>query len=273
MNKTTHKNLSERLTKYGALSVAIACGAEVNSQIKHSDPINLGGAEYIIDLDNDATNDFRIFYNSSQNVLGFEVYGSLNGAIGSISNSFQYPFALNSGAIISGSTSVGAWIKGSFQIMNWNSCTAFPNNQWCDGTDKYLGLKFTIDLGPGPDPVHYGWAKVNVPTDPSGWIIKDFAYNTTPYAPIEAGQTTLGIDDNIFSSIKVVALNKSIGLYNLQDVSRYSVINMTGQEVLKGETQNKDYVIEAPTLASGVYIVELNDTNSDAVMRKKVVLQ
>jgi len=89
----------------------------------------------------------------------------------------------------------------------------------------------------------------------------------------EVSYGTLSIEDNSFSKVKVVALNKSIGLYNLQDVSRYSVINMTGQEVLKGETQNRDYIIEAPTLALGVYIVELNDTNSDGVIRKKVVLR
>ena len=48
---------------------------------------------------------------------------------------------------------------------------------------------------------------------------------------------------------------------------------MTGQEVLNGSTNQRDYVIEVPTLASGVYLLELTDTNSKGVIRKKVVLQ
>ena len=47
---------------------------------------------------------------------------------------------------------------------------------------------------------------------------------------------------------------------------------MTSQEVLKGTTNNRDYVIEAPSLSSGVYVLELTDTNSKGVIRKKVVL-
>jgi hypothetical protein len=32
-------------------------------------------------------------------------------------------------------------------------------------------------------------------------------------------------------------------------------------------------VIEVPALASGVYVVELGDTGSNAIIRKKIVLQ
>ena len=70
-----------------------------------------------------------------------------------------------------------------------------------------------------------------------------------------------------------MSLHKSIGVYNLKESANYRLLNMTGQEVLKGETSNSDYVIEASTLASGVYIVELGDTNTNTVIRKKVVLQ
>jgi hypothetical protein len=48
---------------------------------------------------------------------------------------------------------------------------------------------------------------------------------------------------------------------------------MTGNEVLKGSTDQHDYVIEVPALSSGIYIVELSDANSNAVLRKKVVLR
>lgn len=278
MKKTTHKNLSERLIKYGALSFAIAGITETNGQIVHSGPIDLGGTDYIIDLNNDMIDDFKIIYRSSVNALGFLQYGSLNEALGSINGPYQYPFDLSNGAIISSAQTT--WMNGSFQIMNWNSC-AFPNNQWCDGTDKFIGLKLYVDGGPGTinDKTYYGWARINVPLDPSGWMIKDFAYNSTDTNvdgigdSITTGQTVLGVDDNELSKIKIVALNKNIGLYNLPTSSSYNLYNMSGQEVFKGSTNERDYVIEATTLASGVYIFELGDTNTNAVIRKKVVLQ
>jgi len=278
MKKTTHKNLSERLIKYGALSVAITGMTEVDGQIVHSGPIDLGGTDYIIDLNGDMINDFKIIFNSSVNALGFQQYGSLNGALGSIYGPYQYPFDLSNGSIISSAQTT--WMNGSFQIMNWNSC-AFPNNQWCDGTDKFIGLKLYVDGGPGTinDKTYYGWARINVPLDPSGWMIKDFAYNSTDTNgdgigdPITAGQSVLGIEDNIFSKLKIVALHKSIGLYNLPETSKYAIYNMIGQEVLKGSTSEREYVIEASSLASGVYIVELEDVNTSAIIRKKVVLQ
>lgn len=84
----------------------------------------------------------------------------------------------------------------------------------------------------------------------------------------------MDIDNNDFSSrIKIVALNKSIGLYNLPEASSYTLYNVTGQEVMQGTTNKSVYVIEANTLASDVYIAQIKDTNSDAVIRKKLVLQ
>jgi hypothetical protein len=167
-----------------------------------------------------------------------------------------------------GSMVPGAWVYDGFQTLNYADCT-FSFDNWCPNQgDKYLGLRFEI-----AGQIHFGWARIEVGTTAGDWLIKDYAYHDTPNAPINAGQTVLGIEDNILNQVKVVALSKSIALYNLPDVSRYNIINMTGQQVLKGETQNRDYVIEAPSLASGVYILELNDINSDAVLRKKVVLQ
>ena len=83
---------------------------------------------------------------------------------------------------------------------------------------------------------------------------------------------SLSIEKNDFSKIKIVVLNKSIALYNLPETSSYKLYTMTGQSVLDGKIENNTYVIEANTLASGVYIIELKDANSDAVISKKVVL-
>ncbi len=291
MKKTTTQKFSKRLAKYGALSVAIAGVAETNGQIVYTDIADVGGAGafYALDINNDATIDFAIRqFNSATttslgspgsgfyNILACAPYSSIanySNAILGNSGAFVYPFALSFGAAINSGQI--AWNIDGFQTMNYNSCV-YGGDFWCPGIgDAYLGLKFKLINGPGPgdDTIHYGWARIGIGAIASDWLIKDYAYNSTPNAPINAGQTVLGIDDNVFSKIKVVALNKSIRLYNLPETARYNIYSMTGQEVLKGTTDNRDYVIEAPTLASGVYVLELTDSNSKGVIRKKVVLQ
>ena len=69
-----------------------------------------------------------------------------------------------------------------------------------------------------------------------------------------------------------MALNKSIALFNLPQETDYRVFNMAGQAVLDGKISNDTHVIEANTLASGIYIIELADSNSKAIIRKKIVL-
>jgi len=72
--------------------------------------------------------------------------------------------------------------------------------------------------------------------------------------------------------VKIIALNKSIALYNLPETTNYKLYSMTGQSVLNGKIENDTHVIEANSISSGVYIIELEDSNSKAVIRKKIVL-
>jgi len=299
MKKNTSQKLSKRLAQYGALSIAVAGITNATGQnIIYTPDVNEGGPGYfyLLNMDNAGPDEFSIKHFNSLTPSGSYNYNSLiadvisasintnNALFGYDAGAWQYPFALDSGVIISNSMAVssqsnfgsyvaGAWINDGSQTLNINSCV-FSFDNWCPNQgDKFLGLKFEI-----AGKVLFGWARIEVGATAGDWTIKDYAYNSNDTDengigdPINAGQP-LGIDDNTFSKVKVVALDKSIGIYNLQDISNYSVINMTGQKVLDGTTNNRDYVIEAPTLASGVYVVELSDTNSDAVLRKKVVLQ
>jgi hypothetical protein len=88
-----------------------------------------------------------------------------------------------------------------------------------------------------------------------------------------AGQTVLGVDDHAVSKVKIVALNKTIALFNLPQATDYSVYTMAGKLALDGKiTNSSKYSIEANALSTGVYIIELRDLNSNAVVRKKIVL-
>jgi hypothetical protein len=184
------------------------------------------------------------------------------GVQGAVYSSFYYPSNLTSGAAIDATSPVITDNRGD---LNFNSC-AYSSSQFCGGNDGFIGFKFIVGAN-----THYGWARIQVAADASSMIIKDYAYNSTPDGAINAGQT-LGVDEFSNNVIKVVALNKSIGLYNLTEATEYKVMDISGKSVLNGTTNGDSYVIETNGIANGIYIIELSDSNSNSVVRKKIVL-
>ncbi len=273
MKKTTPQKLSKRLAQYSALSLAIAGLTDVNGQIIYTDIVgdsiyNSIDDEYVLNMDNAGNPEFIIF-----NGLGPEGYflaldTRYNNSVLGYSNSYDgYASALNNMDII-GNSAVN-WYSIGNQTMNYASGSY---GQWETVVDKYLGLRFKIGAN-----THYGWVQLDVDQKGLNWTVKDYAYNATQTVPgfgdsIMAGQTVLGVDDNELNKIKIVALNKSIALFNLPQATNYKLYTMTGKKVLDGNIANNTYVIEANTLATGVYIIELEDADSKAVVRKKIVL-
>lgn len=288
MKKTTPSNLSQKLTQYGALALAITSMVDSNGQIVYKD-VNpdVGGpnVDYYLDLNNDGITDFLIhnFYDT----LSFGDYLVLipmagNSALGfqaatfSYSNYSYYAHALNSGDIISAGKS--SWQNYRYQYLNYYSCIGDNSYEWCGVTDKYLGLRFHVDGN-----TYYGWARLDVALNQNDWVIKDYAYNSSlagsgrgpqaEGAPIMAGEgRPLGFEDNAFPNIKIIASNQRITLSNLPEKTNYRLYALTGQSVLEGKTKNSTYVIEANTLSSGVYIIELENDSTKAILRKKIIL-
>ena len=271
MKTTTPQKLSNRLIKYSALSFAIAAIGDANGQVKYTDlNPDLGGSgqvDHFIDLDNDGTDDIRFRHGNSysnNNLYAFNINGnSVMGLANYVGNRFYYyPFALDINDPISADAT---WQSHSSQMMEYQ---CYRSSQWCGGvTDKYIGLRFKIGSN-----IHYGWIRLDVDITTANWKIRDYAYEQTQGISITAGAGILGLEDNVFSKIKIVALNKSIVLFNLQQATNYRLYSLTGQSILDGKITNATHVIEANTLANGVYIIELKDVNSNAVLRKKVIL-
>jgi hypothetical protein len=159
MIKITSQKLTKRLTKYGALSVAIASIAEVNGQnivYTDLDPDEGGaGVNVSIDLDGGGA-DFLINNISSyswRRMYPLQNIGPGNAILGTIafnsyfSLSLNYPAALNSGyAISSVTTPPEAW-NSNYEPneLGFTNCeTFFPNVNFCSATDKYIGVRFLI---------------------------------------------------------------------------------------------------------------------------------
>ncbi len=283
MKKTTlkhSKSLTKKLSKYGALSAAIAGIADASGQVVFTNitPDFVGTDVFVgLDLNNDGTFDFILGEGTNGNYVIIDAYQNAagNSWLGSQPGGYNYPFALGNGVTIS--SGQATWFAGDTDIgsmynfvgtLNFNSCYSGAGaSNWCGVTDRFLGLRFTV----GAD-VHYGWAHLDVNAAGTEFTVKGYAYEQTPGAPITT-DTTLSLDaENPLEKTKVVALNKSIGLYNLAESTNYTLYNMSGQKVLEGSTNLNTYVIEANSVSSGVYIIEVRDNQTNTMIKKKIVL-
>ena len=293
MKEINTKKLSERLSKYSTLSLAISSVAISNGQsiIYHDVNPDVGGVGvyFDINIDNNGDPEFRVgqhnsYYKSlyarivnpgshpNNAIFGYQ-YSFYSSSYGYIVN--KYPFALSAGVTISNSAfgsasnkgGAGVWMNTNDEFLNDNNCNYYYSNFCADSGDKYLALKF--DMG---GQVYYGWARIYIGSTSTDWKIKDYAYIDTPNTPINAGQTTLGIKDASMSKVEIISSNKKIKLFNLPEPIQYQVFSMTGQSVLKGTTSGKNDIIDATPESEGVYFIELNDTESNSVLRKKIVL-
>jgi hypothetical protein len=274
MKKITSQNFSKKLASYGALTLAIAGLTDANGQIVYTDiadeNVNPGDVVYI-DVDQDANGEFRFVLNAAGNFAFMQpvsenndtVYNSNGFLAGSVS-SFVYPGNLNSGDAIG---AAGEFFTNNRGDLAYGSC--YPNSNFCDSggalVDGYIGLRLVIGGN-----THYGW--VGLSASVTSTILKDFAYNATPDEAINAGQQTLNIGENNLNNIKVVALNNTINLYNLQGEVNYKIYDISGKSVLKGNFNDTSHSIDASSISTGIYIIELNDNNTNSVIRKKVVL-
>ncbi len=278
MKKTTSENLSKRLVKYSAFSAAILGIANASGQIIYTDitdeTVDALNPRVAIDINNDAIGDYVLGAQNSPQNFAFMFPASAssamnynsNGIVGFDNNNASAPYFYASnlapGAIVDSNNSVNLMARTDF---NYDGC--YSNSQFCDGEDGYVGLHIKIGAN-----THYGWVRIQVAASGENIIIKDYAYNSVPDEPILVGQTTLNINNISINNIRVVALDKIITLYNLPESTSYNLFSTSGQSVLKGITNNQTYKIEASTLSTGVYILEMIDSSTNSMIRKKIVL-
>jgi hypothetical protein len=147
---------------------------------------------------------------------------------------------------------------------------AFPYaSYWNNGvTDKYLGLKFFVGGN-----AHYGWARLDVTVDGDVFTIKDYAYNGTADAAINAGQ---------MAGINTMELESLLQFVNQSDNSVKVVINggltegtislvsAAGQVVSTGNVDSDEYTVSLNGLSSGIYVISAQF--AEGTMTKKVIV-
>lgn len=193
--KKNNSKLAKRLSQYGSFALAAMGASEVDGQVIYTDvnPDFVGGmgSTYAIDFDNDGVDDV-IIENNTYSFYSYvfpRVYANpqgTNAVLGSLGGGvFAYPYALNSGNMIS--SGAPGYFLDNYYLNSMNYNNSFGN--WLGVTDKYLGVQFNISGS-----THYGWIRLDV-TSSGDFIVKDFAYESTPGTGILAGAMPITCPD------------------------------------------------------------------------------
>jgi len=223
---------------------------------------------YYLDLNNNGINDFyfKHFYPAStwNEVEAYTYIGQL-GEI--LTNSGTSPCVLNNGILISSTSNI--WIctaSGS------SSSALFMFPGWLGASDKYMGLRIKINNN-----WHYGWIRFTVFSDSSGFIIKDYAYESTPNLGITAGNTTSSINiiNELFNKITIYPnpANDFIKAdYTSLENIDYKIYNVLGIETKSGNFDKNNKTIILNSLKQGIYIIEFS-LNNVIIQRSNFIKQ
>lgn len=236
-----------------------------NSQIVYTDvnPDVTSSGTYNLDLNNDATIDFIIKHTStivqsSGHCQGqgsgtnhyFKISPSNNRAVVDYTDYLGNTTAAKMAANATIDASTLTWNSQNNQVMTssvWGCNYFCANNgcgyswgtsvigQWYDRVaDGFLGLRL-ISGGH----TYYGWVRMNISSDGSAFIVKDYAYNSTADQAILAGQSSA----------------EYLGILNIP----YTNYNNGWYYFCAGKSVTVPYMIAGTFSASNTVTAELSD--------------
>lgn len=192
--RTKNKSLEIEATLC-ALLFLFFVNTSVLAQIIYTDiPDATPNATFPLDLNNDGNVDFMLQFGGSAGNIGVLCYPQQNNAYaGNLVGSDYLPWALSASTSICDSLST--WYG-----TNYPGTMALGANigYWPGAIDRYLALKLIVGTN-----TYFGWVRIDVITTSTSFTVKDYAYNSTPNDCIQAGQTTLGIEDLSLGSYSI----------------------------------------------------------------------
>lgn len=101
-----------------------------------------------------------------------------------------------------------------------------------------------------------------VSQDQFGFMVDDFSVSTS----------LLSVDEFAFNACQVSCKDKVVTISNNHGEADYKIYSLTGQTVMEGATRLESLSIDASNLSSGIYVVEVNDSATNAVIKKKIAI-
>lgn len=256
MNKITQKDLSKRIAKYSALTLAIAGVADASGQVIYTDvnPDFAGttGDSFAIDFNNDGIDDVTVVaVNIGYNLVTIEAE-PLNGVIAASNQGYFYASNLAYGTDIN----AGAGVFRGFG----DACAGagYTGSQFCGEGEGYVGVQFDV-----AGETHYGWIRIDV-ADSANFIVLDYAYESTAGATIAAGdQGVLNVGDVAFNNFSYfVDANKNLNLKANLSFQSIEISNLLGQKIISQQLSNTSESINLNELKTGIYLATIQIENS-----------
>ncbi len=256
----------KKVTFVCCLFILFFFNSKLYAQIVYTNiPDATPNATYPLDLNNDAIDDFIIQYALAYKVV---CYPQNNNAYsGNFAGAAHLPWALPSATNIC-DTQVTWYGSSNPGTMAWETNTGY----WVGATDKYLALKLIVGTN-----TYYGWARLNFLPGSGSFTVKDYAYNSTPNACIQAGQTTLGINENTTKHIFSIFPNPFISSTTIQTIGNLknatlTICNSYGQTVkqVKNISGHKVSLLR-DNLPSGLYFIRLTEENKIIAVKKLII--
>jgi Secretion system C-terminal sorting domain len=236
------------------------------SQIIYTDiPDATPNATYALDLNNDAIVDFEIQFDMGDKVMCKPQNN--NAYSGDFVVGVHLPWAVSQSNNIC--ASLATWYDFSNPgTMAWGTSVG----HWVGETNKYLALKLIVGTN-----TYYGWARLDFLPTSTSFTIKDYAYESTPNACIQSGQTILGINENTAKHIFSIFPNPFISSTTIQTIGNLknatlTICNAYGQMVkqvknISGQTVS----LSRDNFPSGLYFIRLTEENKIIAIEKLII--
>ena len=267
--KTKIISLKKVATLY-CLVILFTFNSRLYSQIIYTDiPDATPNATYPLDLNNDTIVDFMIQFGGSAGTVGVMCYPQNNNAYsGDFVSGTYLPWALSTSNSIC--ASLATWYDSSNPgTMGLGASTGY----WPGATNKYLALKLIVGTN-----TYYGWARLDLLEMSGSFTIKDYAYESTPNACIQSGQTSLGINQNATKNVFSIFPNPFISSTTIQTVGNFknatlTICNSYGQTVkqvnnISGQTVS----LSRENLPNGLYFIRLTEENKIIAVEKLIII-
>jgi hypothetical protein len=254
------------------LLVLFIFNSKLYSQVVYTDiiPDATPSATYPLDLNNDAIVDFLIQFSMANKVMC--IPQNNNAYLGDFVGGVHLPWALSASNAICASQAT--WYDSSNPgTMAWGTTTASPSiGYWLGATNKYLALKLIVGAN-----TYYGWVRLDFLFISGSFSVKDYAYQSTPNACIQSGQTALSINEHTSKTISSIFPNPFSSSATIQTSGNLknaslTICNAYGQIVKRVENiTGQSISVSRDNLASGLYFMRLIEDDKIIAVEKLVI--
>jgi len=237
--------------------------ATLNAQIVYTDiPDATPNATFSLDLNNDGNVDFMLYFGGSAGNVGVLCSPQQNNAYAGNAEGNDYlAWALASSASIC--DSLATWYGTNYPgTLGVGSSTGY----WPGVTDRYLALKLIVGTN-----TYFGWVRLDVFPTSTSFTVKDYAYNSTPNACIQAGQTTLGLQESNYEALTIFPnpFSSTTTIQTKGNLNNATLVisNACGQTVKRFEHLSGQSVsISRDDLPNGLYFFRLEEGETFVVV-------